>query len=173
MNSQNIQDVPVPQELVLNDVYDVWLTSFWHTPLGYALIGFSILTALALLYLFFRLIQARRGTTKEQSLRALRALAEKSKKGSIETKKVYQELTGAIKLYSQWRYGLPRGMTDYELTSLLAEAGCEKMQQAHVCRIMTEAQIVKFGRIEALRSQVQQDIATVITFIEETAHGKQ
>src|SRR5262245_61969268 len=140
MNSQIIQVPTVPQErmldervlgeLVLDDVYDVWLTSFWQTPLGYALIGLFILMALAFLYLLFRLIQARRGTIKEQSLRALRTLAEKSKKGSIETKKVYQELTGTIKVYARWRYGLPRGMTDYELTSLLLEAGCEKKQQA-------------------------------------------
>ncbi len=160
------------QELVLDDVYDVWFTPFWQTPVGYGILIVLVFALLALLYVIFKLLGARRGSTKEQSLRSLRALAEKYKKGSIETKKVYQELTGTIKLYTQWRYDLPRGMTDYELTALLANVDCEKKRQDDVRRIVTDAQMIKFGRVEALKSQVQHDIAAVVTFIEQTAHRK-
>ena len=160
------------EEMVLDDVYDVWLTPFWQTPLGYAILTLLAIGALALLYGLYKAIKARRGSTKEQSLRSLRALAEKYKKGSIETKKVYQELTGTIKLYTRWRYGLPRGMTDYELTALLATVDCERPQQEEVKRIVTDAQTIKFGRVEALKSQVQHDIAMVVSFIEHTANSK-
>ena len=63
-------------------------------------------------------------------------------------------------------------MTDYELTALLANVDCEKTRQDDVRRIITDAQMIKFGRVEALKSQVQHDIAAVITFIEQTAHRK-
>ncbi len=161
------------QELVLDEVYGIWATPFWQTWVGCGILFLVTGVFAAVCYALYKSIKARRGSTKEQSLRALHTLAEKAKKGTGETKKIYQELTGIIKSYAQWRYGLPRGMTDYELTTLLVDVGCEKAQQETVHRIIADAQMVKFGRVEALKSQIQQDISAVISFIEQTAKTKQ
>lgn len=160
-------------ELILDDVYDVWFTSFWQTPIGYAILFLLVALGLLLLYGIITIVQRRRATTKERSLRALQLLAAKVKKGNMETKKVYQELTSTLKLYSQWRYELPQGMTDYELMTVLESADCPKAQQHAMVRIITDAQTVKFGQVAALKSQIHDDIKTVICFVEETATSKQ
>lgn len=155
--------------LQLDDVYDVWLTPFWQTPVGYAILIGLALGGILLVYGLVAVLKARRGSTKERSLRALRALSEKVKKNQLDAKKVYQELTGIIKSYAQWRYGLPRGMTDYELTTLLEGVNCDKKHQDEVRRIIADAQTAKFGRLEVLKSHVCNDIAAIISFVEVTA----
>ena len=156
-------------ELQLDDVYDVWLTPFWQTPVGYAILIGVALSGLLMVYAIVSAIKARRGSTKERSLRALRALSEKVKKNQLDARRVYQELTGIIKSYAQWRYGLPRGMTDYELTTLLEAVNCDKKHQDEMRRIIADAQTVKFGRLEVLKSHVYNDIGVVISFVEVTA----
>ncbi len=161
------------QELVLDDVYDVWYTSFWQTSLGYAiLIGLAVAAIIFAYVLTKIIIGYMQGTTKDRALRALNLLAERVKRNHVDSRKVYQELTDTIKSYTRWRYGIPRGVTDYELTALLADAGCEKEHQEHMQRIVADAQAVKFGRIDALRQQVQKDIADVVLFIQETGEYK-
>lgn len=156
--------------LVLDEVYDVWFTPFWQTHLGYAiLVGLGICLLLAF-YGIMRFIRARRESCNVRSIRRLHALAEKVKKGPIEARKVYQEMTDTIKTYTCWRYGLPRGITDYELTSLLADK--VEGHQDMLGRIIADAQMAKFGRVETLKAQVQNDIDSVISFIEVTAKSK-
>ena len=151
------------QELVLDDVYDVWLTSFWQTPVGYAILAVSVMAIGLLFYALIRLIMRyRRGSTKDQVLRELRMLTKES-----NPKKLYRELTVIIKRYAQWRFGFPRGMTDYEFTTLLAELGMDGQQENQ--RIISEAQVVKFGHGMVLKEVIQKHIADSIAFVEVTA----
>ena len=130
------------QELILDDVYgvDVAFTSFWQTSLGYVTLVGICLAVLGLLYGIIRGYRSyRKGTTKDQAVRKLQSLAQKVKNNSIDSKKVYQELTGTIKSYLQWRYDMPRGATDYELTALFWElresrSSSTKRSSAHYSR---------------------------------------
>ena len=63
-------------------------------------------------------------------------------------------------------------MTDYELTTLLESVDCDKQHKHDIMRILTDAQTVKFGKVEALKSTVLNDMSTVISFIEITAKSK-
>ena len=160
------------QEIALDDVYDVWLTSFWQTPVGYAVLALLLLTLLGSAYALYAWLQARRGSTKERSLRALKSLALKWKNNQVDAKKAYEELTRVVKSYAQWRFGMPRGMTDYEFTSLLAGVSCDKKHCENLEKIIADAQSVKFGQSDVLKSHVQQDIEAVISFIEDTARSQ-
>ena len=141
------------EQLILDDVYDVYFTSFWQTWLGCAILILLVSVFLMMLYGLIRYY--RRGSRKDQVLKALRAL-----EGESDSKKVYRELIGVIKWYAQWRFGVPKGATDYELTQLLTD---EKIQ-----KIIIDAQAVKFGHAVVLKEVMQKDIVTSITFIEET-----
>jgi hypothetical protein len=155
------------EELILPDVYDVWFTSFWQTLPGYGTLCILALGVFCLGYVIIRTIRIyRRGTSKDEALRKLRALAGRASKGHLELRKVYQELTDIVKSYAQWRYSLPRGMTDYELVSGLQEVGCQDAVRATIERIIIDAQAVKFGQLDAPKEQVLHDIALTTSFIE-------
>ncbi len=159
------------QELILDDVYgvDVAFTSFWQTSLGYVTLVGICLAVLGLLYGIIRGYRSyRKGTTKDQAVRKLQSLAQKVKNNSIDSKKVYQELTGTIKSYLQWRYDMPRGATDYELTALLGATESDQAARKEVQRIIADAQVIKFGRMVTLREQVLKDITDSIAFVELT-----
>lgn len=154
------------QEIVLDEVYDVWFTSFWQTPVGYGILVLIVLLGIAVLTgMVYGIMLYKRGSTKDQALRSLRSLA----RSNQEEKKVYGALTSVIKHYAQWRYGMPRGMTDYELTTLLVDYGCDLQQRKDMQRIFLQAQAVKFGHAQVLKETIQQDIVDSITFIESTA----
>lgn len=155
------------QELQLEEVYGIWYTSFWRTPVGMAsLIGLFLL-ALLLLYVLMKAIQVYRlGSTKDQALRMLRALNQKIERNQLTTTRAYQELTTILKGYARWRFEMPRGVTDYELTTWLAHAGCEKEQCSGVGRVMADAQAIKFGAATTLKKQAQEDVLLIISFVE-------
>lgn len=161
------------EELVLQEVYDVWFTSFWQTLPGYGTLCIIALSVFCLGYACMRAIRIyRRGTNKDEALRNLQALSGRVSKGHIELRKVYQELTDIVKSYAQWRYSLPRGMTDYELISGLQEAGCQDTMRANIERIVIDAQAVKFGQLDAPKEQVLHDIALTASFIEVAGERK-
>lgn len=154
-------------EIVLNEVYDVWFTSFWQTLPGYAILIILGLIVFCLIYAITRAVQVyRRGTSKDAALRNLRSLSLRVSKGQVELRKVYQELTDIVKSYAQWRYTLPRGMTDYELITWLKDVGCVEEQRQHIERIVSDAQAVKFGRFDAPKEQVLTDISLATSFVE-------
>ncbi len=155
------------QEFVLDDVYDVWFTSFWQTLPGYAILSILALLIIFVGYLVARAVYIyRTGTSKDKALRSLRALSESVEKGQVELGKVYQELTDIVKSYAQWRYAMPRGMTDYELVTWLQDVGCAKDQRQEIERIITDAQAVKFGCLDAPKRQVLANIDIAASFIE-------
>lgn len=163
---------PIEQEIILDEVYDVWYTSFWQTPLGYVILIVLALCGCLIGYALYRLIQRHRGSNKEQALRQLKLLTEKVKKGQIDAKKAYQELTGVTKSYARWRFGLPNGLTDYELITLLAATDCTKEQLSKVKQVLEDAQSVKFGPVGIVQLQTEQDITAMSSFVEETAKSK-
>jgi len=156
-------------ELVLDDVYGIWFTPFLQTPLGYAILILSILLGMLAAYACFRFFRNRARTPKERALRALKSLEMQVKKGSVDPRKMYQSLTDIIKEYARWRYEMPRGMTDYELTVLLENTDSKTALYKDIMRILIDAQTIKFGKREALKATVQNDITNVISFIEATA----
>lgn len=154
------------EELVLNEVYDVWYTSFFQTLPGYAILTILAFIVFSVGYLMVRALQIyRKGTSKDAALRSLQALSARVSQGPVELRKVYRELTDIMKSYSQWRYALPRGMTDYEVVSQLKEVGCQDDMRKEIERIISDAQAVKFGRLDAPKEQVLSDIAAVTAFI--------
>jgi len=155
------------QELALNEVYEVWYTSFWQTLPGYAILTILGISIPLLGYLVFRMVRAyQEGTSKDRALRNLQSLTKKVQTGTGDMRGVYQELTDIIKGFAQWRYLLPHGTTDYELVSLLKEVGCTKSHRTGIERIMVDAQGVKFGGVMTPKEQVVKDITTVTSFIE-------
>jgi hypothetical protein len=155
------------EELVLDEVYDIWPSSFWNTLPGYALITTAIIAAMLLVYGLIKLIHYYRQTsTKERALASLKKLGEKVQKGSVDAHKAYHELTNIIKGFTHWRYGLPRGMTDYELSFLLTQQTLDKGHQEIIERIVVDAQAVKFGKLDVLKQQIQKDISDSIAFVE-------
>lgn len=156
------------EELVLNEVYDVWYTSFWQTLPGYGILTILGISIPLLGYGIYRLVAAYRiGTSKDKALRCLKALAERVRNGTNDIRGVYQELTDILKGFAQWRYVIPQGTTDYELMSLLKKAGCSSIHCQGVERIMIDAQGVKFGQVLAPKGQVLKDIEAVAAFIED------
>jgi hypothetical protein len=158
------------QEIVLDEVYGVRYTSFWNTFYGYMLIAAVILfTALIIAGAIFAVLRYRRESTAERTIRNLKRLAERLERGALDNRKIYQELTRLIKNYSQWQFQLPRGITDYELTTMLCQiSSLEEERRAPIERIISDAQAVKFGGIDLLKRQVQRDIADSIMFVKST-----
>jgi hypothetical protein len=155
------------QELQLEEVYGIRYTSFWRTPIGTASLIGTFLLALLLLYVLMRAIQIYRlGSKKDQALRMLRVLNQKLERNQLTTSRAYQELTTILKGYARWRYDMPRGVTDYELTTWLTHAGCEKGQCSGVERVMADAQAIKFGAATAPKKQAQEDVLLIISFVE-------
>lgn len=159
------------QELILDDIYDVWYTSFWQTPVGYGILFLLLCASVSMIIISIFWLRARRGSYKEQALRNLRQLYTKAQKGG-ESKKIYQELTRIIKVYTQCHYGLPRGLTDYELTAMLDSLGCDKQQQDDLRRIFMDAQMVKFGAAVTARVHLEKDIGSAISFIQITQYKR-
>ena len=93
-----------PPELVLDDVYGIWVTPFLQTPVGYAILLVTSFLSILGAYACFRYFKMRQGTPPERALRTLKALMQKVEKGTVEPKRVYQEVTGTIKSYVHWRY---------------------------------------------------------------------
>ena len=157
------------QEVLLDDVYDIWYTPFWQTWVGYAILLALLLGGFLLLYWLIKTVYFQRwGFTKERALRRLQALRKKVEHKNIDSKKVYQELTDAMKSYAQSRCEMPHGMTDFEFTSWLVDAGYTKEHRNDIVRIMSDAQAVKYGFARTLKKQVQKDIKVTISFIEVT-----
>ncbi len=157
------------KEVLLDDVYDIWYTSFWQTWVGYAILLALLLGGILLLCGLIKTLYFQRwGSTKERALRRLKGLSKKVEHKSIASKKVYQELTDTMKSYAQSQYEMPHGMTDFEFTSWLAGVGCTKEHCNDITRIVSDAQAVKFGFARILKKQVQKDIKVLISFIEET-----
>lgn len=160
------------QDLVLDDVYDIWYTSFWQTPLGYAILIFLALVLFLSAWGVYKLIENYRASTKERTLRQLRALAEKVRQGRYQPKRVYQQLTDAVKSYITWHYSLPRGTTDSEVIIMLKSTTSTPERQEQVKKVFDDAQRIKFGPTEDLQTQAEADIASMISFVEETAKSK-
>jgi hypothetical protein len=161
------------EELSLNEVYGVWYTSFWQTLPGYAILTIIALTVCCLTYLIVRAVNVyRRGTSKDEALCNLRILQDRVSKGQIDLRKVYQELTNIVKSYSQWRYAMPRGMTDYELIVWLNKVECQGALRGDIERIMSDAQAVKFGQFNAPKERILHDIAMTISYIEVAGEPK-
>jgi len=154
------------EELQLEEVYDVAYTSFWQTLPGYAiLIILGIFVGISGYFLFCLFQKYRKGTDKDTALKMLRSLHLKVEKGHREPQKVYQEMTSCIKKYTQWRYDIHQGVTDYELVNLLQKIHVHESQLKKIDRIISDAQAVKFGRHNALKEQLLNDIADAIDFI--------
>ncbi len=155
------------EELVLNEVYGVWPTSFWQTLPGYAILTILGISVPLLGVIIFKAIRAyQEGTSKDKALRSLAALSKKVQDGTSDMRMVYQELTDIIKGFAHWRYVIPYGTTDYELLSLLKQVDCTAQQRSGIERIMVDAQGVKFGKALAPKEQVLNDITTVVSFVE-------
>jgi hypothetical protein len=156
------------QELVLNEVYDIWPTSFWQTLPGYAILAILGIGIFLLGYAIYKMVIAyQEGTSKDKALRSLKELSKKvQSSGTSDSRGVYQELTDIIKGFARWRYLIPLGTTDYELVDTLKEVGCTKEQCQGVERIMIDAQGVKFGQSLAPKDQVLKDIEVVTLFVE-------
>jgi hypothetical protein len=153
----------------LDDVYDVWTTSFWQTFIGKITIVAGIVGAILLCYGIYKLIKKYRvQSTKERALQGLRMLKQRVEKADQDSKKVYQLLTEHIKTYTQWRFHLAKGLSDYELMSALSNHELSAHNQEELRRIMSQAQAIKFGLAVAQRAQMKHDIDTVISFITST-----
>lgn len=158
-------------ELHLDDVYDIWYTSFWQTPLGYGILILLSLIACLIIFGIVWLIKRYKESPKERSIRQLRALAEQAKKGKPQ-KKIYQELTHIMKTYLQSMYDLPQGITDNEVLPLLVAQGYEKEHIHTVQNIFEAAQQIKFGVENESGTRVEQDIAVMRLFIEKPLKSK-
>ena len=155
------------QQLNLEEVYDVWYTSFWQTLPGYAILVILGISIPLLGYVIYKLVRAyQEGTSKDRALRSLQSLARQVQTGTADMCSVYQELTAIIKGFAQWRYFVPQGTTDYELVILLKAVGCTQQHRKGIERIMIDAQGVKFGQVMTLKEQIIKDIGTVTTFVE-------
>ncbi|MBA2306799.1 DUF4381 family protein [Candidatus Dependentiae bacterium] len=149
----------------LDDVYDVWVTSFWQTFAGKISIVAGIIVTALVCYGLFKLIkQYRKQSIKDRALKGLRALRQRVEKNNQDPKKVYQGLTTLIKMYAQGRFGLVPGLSDYELMTALSTKQGGKDEES-LRRIMEQAQVIKFGLAAAQRTQMKEDIDTVINFI--------
>ncbi len=155
------------QELNLDDIYDVWYTSFWQTLPGYVILIILCMTIVIGVYLIVRLVNHYRiGTSKDKALRHLRELSKQITNKKVEVDKGYQMLTDVTKRYVQWRYSMPQGMTDYELIAWLEDADTSYGHKQNIERIIIDAQVIKFGRVVASKKHVLNDIETVASFIE-------
>ncbi len=153
----------------LDDVYNVWITSFWQTFLGKISIIMSIVCTALLCYALFKLITYyRKQSTKDRVLNGLRTLKQKVEKNDQDPRKVYQGLTDSIKIYAQWRFGVAQGLSDYELMTALSAQKEDAKSEEELRRILGQAQVIKFGLAAAQRTQMKDDIDTVITFINRT-----
>lgn len=153
-------------QVELDEVYGVIVTSFWQTVLGKIVVLVGVVGALFLLYALFKWIKRYRAlSTKERALHTLKALKHKVEKSDQDPKKVYLALTDTIKMYAQWRFGIERGLSDYELMAALNSQGQTSSLEESLRRIMSQAQVVKFGLVPAQRTQMKEDIDTVMGFI--------
>ncbi|MBA3752159.1 hypothetical protein H0X06_05220 [Candidatus Dependentiae bacterium] len=153
-------------QVVLDDVYDVWLTPFWQTFAGKSVLVLFFISAILISYGVWRLIvYYRTRSAQDQALYALQSLKLKVEKSEPDPKKIYQSLTDIIKAYAQWRYGIPRGSSDYELMVALNAYENDLKVEEDLRRIMSQAQIVKFGLAVAQKAQMREDIDRIISFI--------
>lgn len=153
----------------LDDVYDIWVTSFWETFAGKMSIVASIVGSIFVCYGLFKLIRYyRKQSTKDRVLHTLYLLKQKIEKSNQDPKKVYQGLTDSIKMYAQWRFGVAHGLSDYELMTVLSAQEKGVKSEEGLRRILGQAQAIKFGLAAAQRTQMKEDIDTVITFIKRT-----
>lgn len=156
------------QDLILDDVYDVWFTSFWQTWPGYVILVLLVVGVLFGLYFAIKAIKKYRlGTSKDSALRRLSELCKHVELHNTDLRSVYQELTDITKSYCQWRFRMPRGMTDYELLNLLQHTDSSQDHQKEVERVVTDVQAVKFGPVEPSKKQVIKDLEAIIEFITE------
>ena len=153
-------------ELILDDVYDVWFTSFWQTWPGYAILITSVVVTVFVLYSIVKVIaRYRRGTRKDRALRHLAGLMKRVEHEEVPARFIYREITDTAKRFSEWRYHLPRGMTDAELVSSLKEYHTAQNPAPTLEDVISHAQSVKFGHVVASKQQILEDIAAVISFI--------
>ena len=158
-------------QLVLDEVYDIVDTSFWRTLPGYGVLFLGVILLGLASYGILRVVKNYwRGTSKDRALKNLRKLSAQVESGQSELKAVYQRLTMIAKGFTQWRYGMPRGATDYEFITYLNSTENPLKSRKEVERVFSEAQVVKFGQLEVPKEQVLRDIEAVRFYIEQSGN---
>lgn len=159
-------------ELGLYDIYPQWHVPFWHTTPFYIGVG-SLLLALAA---FAGWRAYRKYKLKKDSLASWDiALAQidylqKNNYAKVERgKEFYCALTNVLKKYMHERYGFdPREKTDQEFLRYVEEQEFTALFMQDLAALFEGSTIIKFANARAAQQQIDQDVATAISFIKKT-----
>jgi uncharacterized membrane-anchored protein YhcB (DUF1043 family) len=155
----------------LYDIYTQWHMPFWQTRfflLTITLLGAVVVGALIgfLLYRSFK----KPKSAQKSALKELENLSKRPLDTPEQLQQAYYELTGILKNFLQRYYHLPfSAQSDSEIITLLKEnrlldPGHEKLQS-----LINSANDVKYAKGRTLRTEFNQQLVNVKTFVEQTA----
>jgi hypothetical protein len=160
---------------VLEEVYDIWLTSFWQTDAFYAILGILGISGFILSFLLWFWLRRKAPTKRMLKARIISRLDKLLKKqncskqyGKDDYKSIYSELTYLLKEFFLLTVNnLSQGMTDSDMLDNISKMAQPKVAQA-LQAVLQRAGRIKFasGHDESMNGkQVCEDINTVLSFV--------
>ena len=151
------------------DIYEYYSTPYWQKPWFYvsAIFLVGLLIGLLVFYIWFK--RRHLMAPWDWAFNELARLSKKSLQTKDDIKRYYFELTRIIKTYLAKRYDWNiYNKTDDELVMFLEEKKFNADLIAMLKKTAEGAQWIKFANETALKAQIDQDLQTVKTLIEQT-----